>query len=238
MSAETMCTECGQRFQPGGWEVLGRRVKQRVCNSCISLRSRARKVDELRGRLGRANVDMAMCSYDRDLGRKNLPLLEWCMVHRYESMWVAGATGSGKSRCLCRCMAIDMWRSARITGLYCPTFDWVRQVCAMMGHDNRYAAEAAIRRAKTVGILILDDLGNEALTERGGEIIFAVVDARMRARQRIWVSTNATPEDIDAHMGGNRGPALRRRLGEYCWQWPSKKAPVPASQSGILDGLE
>lgn len=58
-----------------------------------------------------------------------------------------------------------------------------------------------------VPLLILDDIGKEERTDPRfvQRVLFAVVDGRYRARAPVVLTTNLSPEQLSAHLGGERG---------------------------------
>lgn len=62
--------------------------------------------------------------------------------------------------------------------------------------SDRQAEENLLERLKTVDLLVLDDIGAERTTSYAAEKMFAVVDARYRAKRPIIVTSNLSIQDM------------------------------------------
>lgn len=67
-----------------------------------------------------------------------------------------------------------------------------------------------------VPILMIDDFGKGKLTERVEEGMFTIVERRSSRGLPLLMTTNHSKGSLQAIMTPHRGPALVRRLGEFC----------------------
>lgn len=65
-------------------------------------------------------------------------------------------------------------------------------------------------------LLFFDDLGKLKMTERAEVELFGLIDRRCSNELPIIATTNDTGDTLASRMTDNRGPALIRRLREFC----------------------
>jgi len=125
-----------------------------------------------------------------------------------------GDTGTGKTRTiwtlLHRVLVLDMPERE---------FSWVDGIS--FGHDivRHFKVEDAedwLDGLARVPILFFDDFGKLKMTERAETELFGIVDRRCMNELPIIVTTNDTGETLEQRMTEGRGPALIRRLREFC----------------------
>ena len=141
-----------------------------------------------------------------------------------------GDTGLGKTRVAWSLIKRVLTEDAKEV-----TFRWFD--CIGFGHDiaKHYRAEDAevwLERMAKVDLLFLDDLGKLKLTERAEVELFGLIERRCAAELPIIVTTNDTGDSLAARMTDNRGPAMIRRLREFCD--PIHFQPRPAADEGAL----
>ena len=97
-----------------------------------------------------------------------------------------GAVGSGKTHLAFGIYSL-LWRGTwSALGLNTPTLlDWLRG-----GYQSKLGVEERLGLCKSVGLLVLDDLGAESATEWGGEKLYQIVDARNDRALPTVVTTN------------------------------------------------
>jgi len=93
--------------------------------------------------------------------------------------------------------------------------------CVGFGHElaKHYKSEDAetwLEDTASVGMLFFDDLGKLKMTERAEVELFGLIERRFAFQLPIIVTTNDTGNTLAARMTDNRGPALIRRLREFC----------------------
>lgn len=83
-------------------------------------------------------------------------------------------------------------------------------------HYREEDAESWLDRVAQCPLIFFDDLGKLKLTERAEVELFGVIERRCAAELPIIVTTNDTGDSLAARMTDNRGPAMIRRLREFC----------------------
>lgn len=85
--------------------------------------------------------------------------------------------------------------------------------------------EEIYRRLTTVPLLILDDVGKEEVSDPRfvQRVLFAVIDGRYQNMLPVIITANLSPDDLDSHLGGNRGNSasmdrLAEMTGNVFWE--------------------
>jgi len=123
-----------------------------------------------------------------------------------------GPTGCGKSRVA--------WEIARREVLSGRTFKCVnafelsRYPSLLMMNGGE--ADSFARELASLDLLMLDDVFKAKPTERVEELLFAVIDERGQWERPCIITLNDTGETLSSRLSPDRGPALIRRLREYC----------------------
>jgi len=198
-------------------------IPKRFCDSCEATRLVQNRRDEFERKLHESEIPRGMWSFDRELG--NSALLDWTLAHADGWMWVAGETGVGKSRALARAAVVSAWKAEYFPGmLWLASADFFPAVGARDGKERQVGRDA-LAKARAVDLLILDDLGQERLTDNTRAVLFSLVDQRYRERKRTWFSTNASGAEILAHIGESRWPQIERRILErgYANTWDGEQ---------------
>ena len=123
-----------------------------------------------------------------------------------------GPTGCGKSR-----VAWEVAKREILSGrsLKClNAFELSRYPSLFMSDSNSATAFAdELVRAQ---LLLLDDVFKAKPTERVEELLFAVIDERGQWERPCIVTLNDTGDTLTSRLSADRGPALIRRMREYC----------------------
>lgn len=82
--------------------------------------------------------------------------------------------------------------------------------------DQSHKAQRLLRAWNKAQILILDDIGKQNNSELVQEALFDLIEERTAFRRPIIATANANGSEIEAMMSHDRGPALVRRLREFC----------------------
>ncbi len=123
-----------------------------------------------------------------------------------------GATGQGKTRCLYELLRRE--------------FREGRTIC-VLDHASAYrygeayeqgpgAARHWIEHRCKVDILALDDLFKAKLTDSFEQAIFTIISQRTERQLPVLLTTNDVGTTLEGRMSKDRGPALVRRLREFC----------------------
>ena len=131
-----------------------------------------------------------------------------------------GETGKGKSR-----VAWSLLKRVLVDDKPLPNsrtiLDFIWFDATSFGHEviRSYRDETAdiwLERVSTCALVFFDDLGKLKLTERAEVELFGVIERRCANELPIIVTTNDTGDSLAARMSDNRGPAMIRRLREFC----------------------
>lgn len=129
-----------------------------------------------------------------------------------------GPSGSGKSRVAWEVIKREVERGRSFQ--FVTAFSLAQYPSLIMAGDG-IAMEFADRLARC-DLLFLDDVFKAKPTERVEELLFAVVDERGMWGRPCIITLNDTGETLSSRLSTDRGPALIRRLREYCEPIPFK----------------
>lgn len=151
-----------------------------------------------------------------DVGRLPQRQLGLALAWQYgpRGLILLGETGVGKTR-----VAWTLLRRVLIEDKKEHTFMWFDAIAfghKIALHYRSEDAEAWLDRVATIPLLFFDDLGKLKLTERAEVELFGVIEGRCAAGLPLIVTTNDTGDSLAARMTDNRGPAMIRRLREFC----------------------
>jgi DNA replication protein DnaC len=99
-----------------------------------------------------------------------------------------------------------------------PSTDFA-QCCAAqfaIGSDSARDAHKKLDRWKSVGILLLDDLGKERFTDRVETELFNVVETRVSNSRPFLITSNYSVKSLGQRMSSDQGGAIIRRIVEFC----------------------
>lgn len=204
------CKRCGKAMAvPAGCQV------GLVCESCAVAAERQARAEGLQRSLVRAGMPAELLRYDAALA-PHPELLQWCLRHSGQWLWLSGFTGVGKTRALARAVAITSWKAgpAPFSVLWLESALWLESLRSRE-HSQQAAQAATLAAAKRVDLLVLDDFGQEALDDRTRALLFGLIDHRyVRKGLRTWITTNASGAELEARLGAGRWPQIRRRIVE------------------------
>jgi hypothetical protein len=123
-----------------------------------------------------------------------------------------GITGLGKSRCLYELLKRE-FKSGRTLCImdHSTAFKYAEAYERGPGEVNRWMEHRA-----TVDILALDDLFKAKLTDSFEQVVFTIVSQRTERGLPILMTTQDVGDTLKSRMSSDRGPALIRRLREFC----------------------
>jgi len=81
---------------------------------------------------------------------------------------------------------------------------------------NDDACKALLRRARSAGLLFIDDLGKQKFTEAAEAELFDILEERTSYRRSVVFTSNLTGADLETLMSDNVGGPFLRRLREFC----------------------
>lgn len=138
--------------------------------------------------------------------------LDWKYGPR--GMILLGDTGKGKSR-----VAWTLLRRVLVEDRQEVGFMWFDAISfghKIALHYREEDAEQWLDKVAVCPLVFFDDLGKLKLTERAEVELFGVIERRCASELPIIVTTNDTGDSLAARMTDNRGPAMIRRLREFC----------------------
>jgi DNA replication protein DnaC len=123
-----------------------------------------------------------------------------------------GPTGCGKSR-----VAWEIAKREVLAGrkFKCINAFELSRYPSMMMMDGGVAEKFADELVR-IDLLMMDDVFKAKPTERVEELLFAVIDERGQWERPCIITLNDTGETLSARLSPDRGPALIRRLRDYC----------------------
>lgn len=150
----------------------------------------------------------------RDTNRSLLPS-QWDLVKTWtqgpRGLILSGPTGKCKTRCAWELLS-EYPNQKRYLAFDCVSF----------GHElsRKYRTDEAEdwldKLGSGIDLVFFDDLGKLKLTERAETELFGVIERRCANKLPILATTNDTGDTLSDRMTENRGPALVRRLREFC----------------------
>lgn len=147
---------------------------------------------------------------DYDAERDPSGLFEWLLGNAGNNVLLSGPNGVGKTHAMAHAaFQLADGSNNHVRWLFLP--GWISETCSAMGSDGD-AAQQAIRNAERAGLLVLDDMGKERATPRSGEVLFCLLDCRLREGRPTWITSNFNGKEISAKYGDDHGPAILSRL--------------------------
>jgi DNA replication protein DnaC len=109
-----------------------------------------------------------------------------------QSVWVAGKSGSGKTRSLCFLAGLAIERGYNVRYVDC--------ISMLMDYSSSFtngdSEEVMHSIANDERVVILDDYGVGKLTERGAELLYNIANTRMVKKLPTWISSNIMPSQL------------------------------------------
>lgn len=202
------CKGCGEEFEA---------FVQDHCDSCFE---RLRKAQEARER-----EDRIRCRLDSfwnmvpeefkntDLSRvPNPSKAKEALAHDWtgdKSMLIHGVSGSAKTRVAILCLekAIKQGRTVEFVD------EFRLHAIALKPYDN----DDWLKRACYSGVTLLDDLGNQPITEAVEFVVWQIIKTRKNELLPTIITTQYRGEGLlDRFRSRERGMAILRRLEESC----------------------
>ena len=140
-------------------------------------------------------------------------MLEWSMSKN--GICLGGEPGRGKTH-LCLALAIRLMREMRDVYFTRPGIILTDLMALKINNhvDNINEYQQTLERLKSVEILFIDDLGTENLTEPKKEVIFEVMDERVKRKDslRTFITTNLSWD----HLTEKYHSRFTSRIEEIC----------------------
>lgn len=171
--------------------------------------------------LEETNIPRERIRWDEKKG--NNELLRFVSTNIAKSLFIADEYGVGKTWSTCYMAWQEKLAKKHVR--FFVVADLTASLSMLYADDMR-GAERLVRELKTCDLLVLDDFGKERATDRAGEALFRVLDARYRDNRRTWITSNLTLNEL-AEKWEDRGGSIKRRIREYyaSWiQWRDRRA--------------
>ena len=216
MTEPTPCTECGG----SGWKVF----EDGTLGVC---QCGARNAEGLKLRLALARIPerFANKSLDTFLARdpRRRDILHSARAyaqgfHMREEMpglILRGKAGAGKTH-----VAIGILKEVILqgwTGVYCNVTELLARLRSTYEDHSDEAESEVIEELTTCDLLVLDDLGSEAISAWVLDRLYLLINRRYEAMRPILITTNCDEREL----AEKAGPRIASRLYEIC------KAPFP-----------
>jgi len=197
---ESVCVMCKETIQYELLECLGRTFdfKPMYCDRCLVEKDRKEKAE-----IEQKRVDSALSClpyrFDRRIG--NLDAMKAIGQAAFingrpsdRSLWIGGATGAGKTTGVCGVLEVWVQRSGSFRFLSCN--EMTNTYSEKLGESQRDANEYRSSLANERRLLVIDDLGVGPITNRGEELIEAIINTRMEKKLATWVTSNLRIEGM------------------------------------------
>lgn len=227
--ATALCNRCKRPFVPVTFGTVEFRVfRSPTCRRCV--RKAEREAEQERKRLAALEHEKGwalLCPLEfrlrsemgghTDISRMDAEQPEWRTVLRWtfgpRGLLIAGDTGLCKTRAVWRLLRRvwdDTKGRSKIEAITSGQFE--RQYRAACGGFNHEWFNGLAR----CSVLFVDDLGKAHWSENAEAQFFDLLDERTRFGRPIIVTTNDTGESWRDRLTPTRGPAIIRRLQDYC----------------------
>lgn len=147
-----------------------------------------------------------------DLPRPSLlmEVLRW--QYCSNGLLLLGKTGGGKSRCAWKLCERE-FLAGRTFSVMDATFGEEYAAKMRIGSDSCFLW---LEEKAECDLLLMDDIFKIKLTDAAETALFTIIDARTKTQRPMIITTNDTGETLCSRMTQDRGPAIVRRLREFC----------------------
>lgn len=123
-----------------------------------------------------------------------------------------GPTGNGKSRSLYEILKREFRNGREVRAM---------DHSSALKYASMFSVSAAdawewVQDKSECELLAMDDLFKSKLTESFEQAVFTIISTRMEWHRPFILTTQDIPRTMVARMTLDRGPALERRLKEFC----------------------
>lgn len=181
-------------------------------NAEVARMDEAERMAERERRLRGAGIPR--CFDGADLSKCDQAVIEWAENPGAKGLLLQGDAGRGKTYAACAALiALSNERTCRFVTMD----DVIRQVKATFA--NQETEQAVIDRYVNVGVLCIDDVGQERLTEWSLPVFFSIIDKRHKANKPTIITTNysgrALLDKFTVNGDAKTAQAVASRLSQY-----------------------
>lgn len=211
-TAQGICRVCAAAFPARRFRFGGTEVACTVCADCAD----APIVDADRPDPFLLEVPPRYASTDMNHGGLHAEFLRMATAWRPgadgKGLGFSGPTGMGKTRCLC--FALRQAAANALSIGFCSALDLAKLAADQFADDTkrRMSAQQRLQHLQTCRVLLLDDIGQEKLTERVASTFSDLIEQRVTYLRPILWTTQFSREQLVARLGVERGTAIIRRL--------------------------
>lgn len=211
------CPECGNDFELPPYRLAAELVH--ICPGCSEKHAEQDQRDaSARSGVRRTEAWNSICpALFRDTDPSRLPrptklqaALNWQYGPR--GLILFGATDKGKSRVAWEVLKREFKAGKTVAAIDCAFgYTYAAKFAESTAEAARY-----VERLMSVDLLLLDDVLKVKLTDSFEQALFAIVNERTERLLPVILTTNDTGETLLDRMSADRGPALLRRLRQFC----------------------
>jgi DNA replication protein DnaC len=216
---EWICCICGNQFEVASDDP--QRYSGEACYKCqlclVQAQQDRKRSIEKKNQDQKMELLSTIPSLFRKTERDKLPFpqsLDAAMRWQFggKGLLLYGPTGCGKSRMIWEVAKREILAGRKTK--YASSFEITRYPSLYMAAND--AAGKFAESLVTAELLLLDDVFKAKATERVEELLFSVIDERGIWERPTLVTVNDTGETLAERLSSDRGPALIRRLRDYC----------------------
>lgn len=220
-----LCQDNGYTFSDGQYQVCSceknRQLQVRFSSAKISSKMRQQRFDNYLldyypddqfDERGKSHRDNAV----RVLEAAKSFVNDCCSGRTPPGLYIWGPPGLGKTH-LVSAIANELTVNGLVP-LYCVVTDLLADIKSTYDQSNSdYTETELMNKAKSVSVLILDDIGAERYTAWVAEKLFQIINYRYLHQLPIIITSNFPLGDLDQQMGDNyTGTRICSRIIEVC----------------------
>lgn len=113
---------------------------------------------------------------------------------------LTGPFGIGKTGLAIAALRVAM-EQKRLSGLFVKATDLLAHVRDTYGKSSENTEEQVLASLRTVGFLVIDDMGTDKATDWSTSLLFQVLDSRHDENRKTLLTTNLNLRELETHLG-------------------------------------